>query len=84
MADLIMDVTPIGGVVLGTFLGSGSTILGAHESKRHDVGIELDPKYVDVAILRLEKAIGKPAIHQSGKTFAELSADRRRETEEDF
>ena len=84
LADLIMDITSIGGIVLDTFLGSGSTILAAHETKRRGVGIELDPKYVDVAILRLEKAIGKPAIHQSGKTFAELSADRRRDAQGDF
>lgn len=84
LADLIIDITSIGGIVLDTFLGSGSTILAAHETKRRGVGIELDPKYVDVAILRPEKAIGKPAIHQSGKTFTELSADRRRDAEGEF
>lgn len=81
LADLIMDVTPIGGTVLDVFLGSGSTILGAHETERRGVGIELDPKFVDVAIRRIEKRVGEPAIHHSGKTFDELAAERAQERE---
>jgi DNA modification methylase len=81
LADLILDITPIRGIVLDVFLGSGSTILAAHETERRGIGIELDPRYVDVAIGRLEKAIGKPAIHHSGRTFAELAADRAADNE---
>ena len=81
LADLILDVTPIGGIVLDVFLGSGSTILGAHETKRRGVGIELDPKFVDVAVRRIEKRVGKPAIHQTGITFDELAAERARKRE---
>jgi len=76
LADLILDVTPIGGIVLDVFMGSGSTILAAHETGRTGVGIELDPKYVDVAVRRIEKSVGEPAIHQSGKTFEELAVER--------
>jgi DNA modification methylase len=76
LRDLILDVTPVQGIVLDVFLGSGATILAAHEAERRGVGIELDGKYVDVAIRRLEKAIGKPAIHHSGMTFAELENAR--------
>ena len=77
LADLIMDVTPINGTVLDVFLGSGSSIVAAHQAKRRGVGIELDPKYVDVAVRRVEEAVGEPAVHQSGRTFSELSAKRR-------
>lgn len=81
LKDLILDVTPIGGIILDPFLGSGSAILAADEAGRRGVGIELDPRFVDVAILRIERAIGKPAMHDSGLTFAELKAQR---AEEDF
>lgn len=77
LADLILDITPIGGLVLDSFLGSGATILGAHQAKRRGVGIELDPKYVDVALRRIEHATGKKAIHSSGLTLDELALVRR-------
>jgi DNA modification methylase len=82
LADLILDITPIGGTVLDVFLGSGSTILAAHDTKRCGIGIELDPKFVDVAIRRIEKRVGEPALHQSGKTFDELAAERAPEQQE--
>jgi hypothetical protein len=82
LADLILDITPINGIVLDVFLGSGSTILAAHETERRGVGIELDSKFVDVAIRRIEKRVGQPAIHQSGKTFDELAAERAQEDKE--
>lgn len=81
LADLIIDITPIGGLVLDSFLGSGATILGAHEAKRRGVGIELDPKYVDVALRRIEKATGKKAIHSSGMTLDELAHARATQPE---
>jgi DNA modification methylase len=79
LKDIILDVTPIGGTVLDPFLGIASTILAAHEARRRGVGIELDPHYVDLAILRLEKHLGVEAIHQNGKTFAQLREERQKE-----
>jgi DNA modification methylase len=79
LADLILDITPIGGLVLDSFLGSGATILGAHQAQRRGVGIELDPKFVDVALRRIEQATGKHAIHSSGLTLEELAKARRSE-----
>lgn len=80
LKDAILDVTPIGGIVLDPFLGSGSSIVAAHEARRRGVGIELDPRYVDVAIQRIEAATGSEAVHQNGKTFAQLREERGRET----
>jgi hypothetical protein len=57
----------------------------ASDSMRHQnrvrapVGRLFTPRYIDVAILQLEKEIGKPAIHQSGQTFAELRQTRAEE-----
>lgn len=79
LKDLILDVTPIGGVVFDGFLGSGSTVIAAHQAGRVGIGVELDPKYVDVAVQRISKEIGAPIFHQSGLTFEELAARREGE-----
>lgn len=76
LADALLDVMPLDGVVLDPFLGSASTILAADRIGRKGVGIELDPRFFDAAIRRLEKAFGEPAIHESGATFAEIAACR--------
>ncbi|MEX0645681.1 MAG: DNA methyltransferase [Parvularculaceae bacterium] len=75
--DAIKDVTRRGDLVLDPFSGSGSTILAAERSGRRAAAIELDPKFVDVAIRRFEKATGVEAIHsENGKTFSEVASDR--------
>lgn len=78
LKDAILDVTRRGDVVLDTFLGSGSTLIAAHQSKRVCCGIELEPLYVDTAIRRFFDLFGIDAIHEaSGKTYSELLAIRR-------
>jgi len=42
-------------IVLDLFLGSGSTMVAAHQLKRKCYGMELDPKYCDVIIKRMIK-----------------------------
>lgn len=44
-----------GDVVLDPFCGSGTTCLAARASRRHFVGYEVDPAYVDLARRRLDK-----------------------------
>ncbi len=63
VADAILDVTKRGGLVLDPFCGSGSTILAAEKTGRRAAAIELDPKYVDVAIKRFERATDIQAVH---------------------
>lgn len=50
-----------GAKVLDVFAGSGSTLLAADRAGQTAYGIELDPKYVDVILDRLEKQTGKKA-----------------------
>ncbi len=77
LADAILDVTHVGGVVLDMFAGSSSTLVAAHRTKRVGMGMELDPRFVDVSLHRLEEAVGVPAIHEgTGLTFAELAVQR--------
>ena len=77
IADIILDCTSIGDTVLDPFLGSGTTLLAAQQTKRRGIGIELDPQYVDVAIRRLQEAHGLSAIHaETGLSFEELKTER--------
>lgn len=76
IADIILDCTDRNDVVLDAFLGSGTTLLAAHQTGRIGVGIELDPYYVDLAIRRIATRTGEIPIHSSGLTFDDLAADR--------
>lgn len=77
IADAILDVSKRNGIVLDPFAGSGSTILAAERTGRRAAAIEIDPKYVDVAIRRYQLHVGKPAtLLETGQSFDELSAVR--------
>ena len=74
VADALLDCTRPGGLVLDSFLGSGSTLLASERTGRICHGIELDPLYVDTAIRRWQRYIGGTAIHaESGKQFEEVA-----------
>jgi len=75
--DLILDASSRGDLVLDTFLGSGTTLIAAHQAKRICYGIELEPLYIDTAIRRFKELFGIDAIRESdGKTYTELLAEK--------
>jgi DNA modification methylase len=76
IADAILDVTRRGDLVLDPFCGSGATLLAAAHTGRRGCGIELDPGHVDTAIGRWERMTKQLVVHVSGKTFAEIRAER--------
>lgn len=47
--------------ILDPFMGSGSTIIAAEQTNRICYGMELDPKYIDVCVLRWEEFTSKKA-----------------------
>jgi len=51
-----------GDIVLEMFNGSGSTMMACEQLNRHCYGIELDPRFVEVAIKRWEQFTGQKAI----------------------
>ena len=48
-------------MVADVYLGSGSTLIAAEQLGRRCFGIDLDPRYVDVAVQRWEAFTGKTA-----------------------
>lgn len=64
---LIRLFTKPGDVVLDCFIGSGTTAVAAIEENRHYIGIELEPRYVQLAKTACEQA--KQALTQKQLTF---------------
>jgi DNA modification methylase len=75
IADALLDCSAPGDIVLDSFLGSGSTLIAAQRVGRVCYGMEIEPRYVDVAIQRWQRHTGGNAIHESsGKRFDDLRA----------
>lgn len=66
------------GLILDPYAGSGTTIIAAEIMGRTCVAIEIDPRYVDVAVLRWQAFTGKTAtLSGDRRTFAEIAEERR-------
>ena len=73
----IVNHTKRGDVVYDPFLGSGTTIMAADLTERVGCGIDIDPRYVDVAVRRWEDFTGGQAtLEGHGGTFNALAAER--------
>lgn len=77
--DAILDVTNRDDVVLDPFLGSGTTLIAAEKSGRRCFGIELEPGFVDVAILRWQRLTGKSAYLAGTNQSFDMLAEGRSE-----
>ena len=58
-----------GNKVLDLFLGSGSTMVAAHQLKRKCYGMELDPKYCQVIVDRMLKLDSALEVKINGKPY---------------
>ena len=77
VADAIKDCTRRGEIVFDTFCGSGTTILAAERVGRHARAIEIERRFVDVAIRRWQAFSRKDAIHaETGLSFEEIATER--------
>ena len=63
----------IGMTIMDLFLGSGSTMVAAHQLKRKCYGMELDPKYCQVIIDRMIKLDKTLHIKINGKEYEQKS-----------
>ena len=72
-----------GELVYDPFLGSGTTLAAAELNERICLGLELDPRYVDVTCQRWATLSSKqPTLDGDGRTFEEIAEERRKETAE--
>jgi DNA modification methylase len=65
----IANSSKIGQVVLDLFLGSGSTMVAAHQLNRKCYGMELDPMYCQVIIDRMLKLDPSLEIKRNGEPY---------------
>ena len=56
-------------LILDLFLGSGSTMVAAHQLKRKCYGMELDPKYCQVIVDRMIKLDDALEVKINGKKY---------------
>ncbi len=73
----ILNNSSPGQAVYEPFSGSGTTIIAAETTGRACLAMELDPAYVDVAVLRWQAFTGRNAtLGNAGPTYAEVTQDR--------
>lgn len=64
----IINSSKIYDIIYDCFLGSGSTMVAAHQLKRKCYGMELDPKYCQVIVDRMKKLDPSIVIKKNGQT----------------
>ncbi len=75
--EIALDCSRRGEIVLDPFLGSGSTLIACEKTQRRCFGIELEPRYVDVAIQRWQQWTEQEAIHEAtGQTYNQIATQR--------
>jgi len=86
MRRSILNHTQPTELVYEPFLGSGTTLAAAELTGRACLGMEIDPKYVDVVVKRWQALSGcEPVLgdgHYKGATFEHVREGRMREAED--
>lgn len=78
LQELIANSTDEGDRVLDLFSGTGSTLVAAHLSGRIGLACEIEPKWAEVTISRLEHVSGETArLVGSGETLEQLRQERQ-------
>ncbi len=68
-SDIITKFTNTGSTVTDCFMGTGTTMVAAHQLNRKCYGMELDPKYCQVIIDRMRKLDPDIVIKKNGVTL---------------
>lgn len=75
VADLIMDCSLIGHIIMDTFSGSGTTIIACEQTDRIAYVADLDPRYCDLDVrryIRFMRNSGKPiVVKKNGKKLTQ-------------
>jgi ParB-like chromosome segregation protein Spo0J len=80
VADALLDCTARGDAVLDQCAGSGTIFLATEKVGRVAYGLEIEPRYVDVAILRWQELTKLEAtLEGDGRSFEEIKLARAKE-----
>ncbi|WP_434619947.1 site-specific DNA-methyltransferase [Tabrizicola sp. M-4] len=73
----ILNNSSAGQAIYEPFSGSGTTLIAAEATGRSCLAMELDPAYVDVAVLRWQAFTSEEAVLEGeGRPFAEIASER--------
>lgn len=73
----ILNHTEPGEAIYDPFLGSGTTLIAAQQTGRVCLGIEIQPCYIDAALLRWSVLSGKePVLAGEGRSFEQIRKTR--------
>lgn len=73
----ILNHTKRGEAVYDPFLGSGTTMIAAEVTERVCYGIDIDPRYAEMSVLRWQDYTGRRAtLETDGRTFEQIKAAR--------
>lgn len=67
----ILACSPVGGIVLDPFIGSGTTAVAAKKLNRHFVGVDLNAAYVEVAKHRIKEECDTIPLQMDIENFIE-------------
>ena len=67
--EYIKAITNNKEIICDSFLGSGTTMVAAHQLNRKCYGMELDPKYCQVIIDRMMQLDSELEVKINGKTY---------------
>jgi hypothetical protein len=77
IADALRDCSHRQGIILDPFAGSGTILIAAERTGRQARAIELDPRYVDVGVMRWQRITGKQAVLEAtGQNWDQVRASR--------
>ena len=65
MVRLVGGVVPPGGACLDPFMGSGTTGVACIRMDRRFMGIEIEPRYFDIAVKRIEAELNRTPLFDS-------------------
>ena len=73
----MLNNTDIGQAIYDPFLGSGTSLIAAETTGRVCYAMEIDPRYVDVAVRRWQAFAGRGATHAGdGQSFEDIATIR--------
>jgi len=69
ISQLVENSSQVGELIADAFLGSGTTMVAAHQLKRKCYGMELDPNYCEVIVQRMHKLDSSLQIKRNGQPY---------------